>query len=76
MADNRLYIRCKVCRETTLVSKCLGGPYGLFKRDMDRINQFFEDHCYCDLNHNAEEYTWGGKFELVDEFDLYEEEKR
>lgn len=29
MANNRLYIRCKACKESMMVTKCFGGPYQL-----------------------------------------------
>ena len=64
MANNRLYIRCKACKESMMVTKCLGGPYQLDSAEVKKLNAFLYDHWAC-----SEETAWGGgEFEIYDEY--------
>lgn len=66
MANNRLYIRCKGCGDSTMITKNFGEPYCLDENEVKKLNSFFSDHAFCvDVGY----MTIGGRFELFDEFD-------
>ena len=54
MADNRMYLRCKVCGETFFLGKRLGSGYYIGQNSQhkgiplrDRLNNFYYDHEEC-----------------------------
>lgn len=66
MANNRLYIRCKGCGESIMITKNFGEPYCLDKDEVKKLNSFFSEHAFCI---DFDGFPMGGRFELYDEFD-------
>lgn len=80
MANDRLYIRCKVCGDLFYIGKNYGGPfyYENYKKLAgdeeappleDLINDFFVSHVHCFSGSKK----WNGDFELVYEDDDFVE---
>ena len=51
MADNRLQLKCKVCKETiTIASMLTGTPYSISRpiiRGDEAVDNFFSKHVLC-----------------------------
>lgn len=60
MANNRLYIGCRECREYMYLDKHFGGPFTITEETKDNLNCFLDKHAYCGRN-------WAISFELFDE---------
>lgn len=60
MANNRLYIGCKKCREHLYLDKHFGGPFTISEKTRIELNNFLEQHAYCG-------HDWVMTFELFDE---------
>lgn len=67
MANNRLYIRCRGCRESMMVTKNFGEPFCLDEKEVDKLNTFFYEHAFC--SNDDDGYSNGGRYELYDDFD-------
>ncbi|MBR4590999.1 MAG: hypothetical protein IKO36_10125 [Bacteroidaceae bacterium] len=66
MANNRLYIRCKGCKETLYLAKNFGSAYYLRDNIETKLGMFFQDHAFCDVE--TGHHRDGGTFELIDEW--------
>lgn len=60
MANNRLYIGCKKCKEWLYLDKHFGGPFHITLEKNMELNDFLEEHAYCGNN-------WAISLELFDE---------
>ena len=60
MANNRLYIRCKLCGETIFIGKHFAGALHTSTLSLDELNAFYEKHNYCGHQHYS--------LELCEEF--------
>lgn len=63
MANNRLYLRCKCCKEAMFLDKTYGEPYHITASTLSKVNKFLEEHAFCSTTAD------GGKFELYDDLD-------
>lgn len=70
MANNRLYIRCKHCGQTTYLAKNFGYEYYITNEALEHLNNFLADHAFCfeDCDKEDFKHAEGGDFELVDEY--------
>lgn len=67
MANNRLYIRCRGCCDSMMITKNFGEPYCLDEEEVNRLNAFFREHAFC--SNDDDSYSNGGRYELYDDFD-------
>ena len=71
MANDRLYMRCRQCGEMVFLSKHLMSPWYIKPEQLDKINEFFEEHCYhfdklIEVKPEEDLHPWNS-FELVSE---------
>ena len=72
MANNRLYIRCSTCGKVCAIGKHFMGPWYLYDELEERLQQFFNDHVYCDdYNKFGDSEAAFNEFELVSEMGGY-----
>lgn len=64
MANDRLYLRCRQCGAMISISKHFLTPWYIHPEKLEEINQFFEDHWFCE---EAKYNTAPNSFELVSE---------
>lgn len=50
MANNRLYLRCKQCGKVIVLGKHFGGSLTVSQDLENRLQDFFIEHCYCNLD--------------------------
>ena len=58
MANNRMYIRCRVCGEVIMIGKCYGDGYYTLDKNLNKVlDKFFDEHTYCSKEVNKEGIT-------------------
>ena len=63
MADNRIFLKCKVCGDTLFLGKRLG--FGYYYRTYNpekgslenRLNEFYDKHEWCNDSYNLDCFT-------------------
>ena len=64
MANDRLFLRCRQCGKTIGISKHFISPWYIDKRNLDAINEFLDEHCFCSNSKYDVPYN---SFDLVTE---------
>ncbi len=58
MANNRMFVRCRVCGEIIMIGKCYGGSYYTPDKNLNEaLDKFFEEHAYCSKEINEKFIT-------------------
>ena len=66
MANNRLYIRCRVCGGIMLLAKHFTGPWSV-RHTPEVLDEFFEEHFLCANDAGGSFNGWYNTFDLVSE---------
>lgn len=74
MADNRMYIRCKICGRGILIAKQFGIVWS--ERRFDDLNKFFDDHEECAFGSDDPMIYSGENYELCYELSMTDEEDK
>lgn len=69
MADNRMYIRCKVCGRGHIIAKMFGITWGERKYN-ETLNEFFNKHLTCGFEYDP----WLEQYEIAYENSMTDEE--
>lgn len=68
MANNRLYIRCRVCGEELCIGKHFGYTYFTPDNETDKkLNEFYEKHAFCPKHQDG--FADRGDFEIAYEIE-------